>query len=160
MVIRLGKGNVEQLLLSSFILASEPLGLCELLVICEAPPSSPCLPTIFKEGEVRRKEMESMLSRMDLPQGSALKVEVTRHPRRNFAMVDADVNSYQEAEILTDALQEGLRGLKLPDGNRVRVTGLPALFHDLNIEAVSALKKAEIIGIPICFIFPSLACSS
>ncbi len=106
----------------------------------------------FKEGEVRRKAIAENLSHMPLPAGSSLEIKVLRHPRRNFAMVDADVSSYQEAESLTSSLQKGLQDLKLPVGNRVRVTGLPALFHDLNEEAASALKKAEIIGIPVCFL--------
>jgi putative drug exporter of the RND superfamily len=106
----------------------------------------------FKEGESRRKEMDQLLLGMKLPEGSTMKLEVTRHPRRNFAMVEADVNSYQEAEAFTAHLQENLHKLNLPHGNRVGVTGLPALFYDLNKEAVSALKTAEMIGVPICFL--------
>lgn len=105
----------------------------------------------FKEGEIRRKAMEDNLSHIKMPEGSTFELKVTRHPRRNFAMIEADVNSYQEAERLTAGLQGGLQELDLEMG-RVRVTGLPALFYDLNREAVAALKKAEIIGIPICFL--------
>jgi putative drug exporter of the RND superfamily len=106
----------------------------------------------FKEGEMRRKEMEETMSKLDLPEGTTLKLEVTRHPRRNFAMVEGKVRSYQEAELLTANLQEKLHALNLPTGNRVKVTGLPALMYDLNREASAALNKAEWIGLPICFL--------
>lgn len=106
----------------------------------------------FKEGEVDFKILEGTMSRMKLPEGSSLELSVMRHPRRNFAMVEADLHSYQEAEALTAHLQQGLHDLNLPSGNRVIVTGLPALFYDLNKEAVSALRKAELIGLPICFL--------
>ncbi len=106
----------------------------------------------FKEGMLRRQELLRTMERQKLPEGSSLEMQVTRHPRRNFAMVEAKVHSYQEAEALTAALQKSLQKLDLPTGNRVRVTGLSALFYDLNREATAALKKAEYIGIPICFL--------
>lgn len=106
----------------------------------------------FKEGEAHRKLLEKSLACLQLPEGSTVDIKVTRHPYRNFAMIEADVNSYQDAEALTAALQKGLHELQLPEGSQVHVTGLPALFYDLNREAVSALRKAEFIGIPICFI--------
>lgn len=106
----------------------------------------------FKEGEARRKTIQENLAHMQLPLGSSVELKVIRHPRRNFAMVEADVHSYQEAEALTSSLQQGLQNLNLPVGNRVRVTGLPALFYDLNREATHALKKAEMLGLPICFL--------
>jgi len=103
----------------------------------------------FKEGEVRRKQLEESLKMLDLPEARA-RVSVTRHPKRNFAMVEADIHSYQEAELLTAELQNRLHKLDLPV--KVRITGLPALFYDLNREAVAALNKAEWIGIPACFL--------
>ncbi len=106
----------------------------------------------FKEGEARRKMIEKNIARMQLPEGSTTELTVTRYKRRNFAMVEADVHSYQEAETLTAGLQKGLHDLELPIGSRVWVTGLPALLYDLNREAVSALRKAEWIGVPICFL--------
>jgi len=106
----------------------------------------------FKEGDARRKLLEDSLARMQLPEGSFTEIQVTRHPRRNFAMVEADVHSYQEAELLTANLQKALHETNLPIGNRVWVTGLPALFYDLNREAMSTLKTAEWIGLPICFL--------
>ncbi len=106
----------------------------------------------FKEGELRRKVLEDSLTKMKLPQGSSLEMSVIRHPRRNFAMVEANVHSYQEAESLTAGLQKGLHDLNLPMGTGVQVTGLPALFYDLNREATIALRKAECIGLPICFL--------
>jgi putative drug exporter of the RND superfamily len=106
----------------------------------------------FKEGEARRKVLEESIGQMNLPPGSTVTLKVMRHPRRNFAMVEADVTSYQEAEVMTARLKSQLDEANLPMGKRVRVTGLPALFHDLNAEATSALQKAELIGIPICFL--------
>ncbi|MDD2707510.1 MAG: MMPL family transporter [Verrucomicrobiae bacterium] len=106
----------------------------------------------FKEGEARRRTMDRGLEKIAFPVPPQLKMQVMRHPRRNFAMVEADVNSYQEAETLTADLQKRLHGLKLDLGNRVLVTGLPALFYDLNREATVSLRKAEWIGLPICFL--------
>lgn len=106
----------------------------------------------FKEGETRRKLLEDSMAEMKLPPGSSVEVKVTRHPRRNFAMIESNVDSYQKAEQLTANLQQRLNELSLPSGSRIRITGLPALFYDLNQEAVTALKKAELIGIPICFL--------
>jgi RND superfamily putative drug exporter len=106
----------------------------------------------FKEGEVRRRTIEKLLAEIPFPQSPQVKIEVLRYPRRNFAMVEADVNSYQEAETLTAELQKRIHALKVPEGNRVLVTGLPALFYDLNRQATASLKKAEIIGLPICFL--------
>ncbi|NUN93535.1 MAG: MMPL family transporter [Verrucomicrobiae bacterium] len=106
----------------------------------------------FKEGETRRQELAAALERMSLPSDTTVEVQVLREPRRNFAMVELDAHSYQEAEALTSQLQKTLRKLDLPIGNRIRVTGLSALFHDLNIEATAALRKAEWIGLPICFL--------
>ena len=106
----------------------------------------------FKEGEARRREFQQGLEGIYLPVPPAVQIRVERNPRRNFAMVEANLNSYQDAETLAADLQNALGELDLPDGNRVRVTGLPALFYDLNREAVSALKKAEWIALPICFL--------
>jgi RND superfamily putative drug exporter len=106
----------------------------------------------FKEGDSRRKLLEEALSQLKLPPGSHMELKVTRHPRRNFAMVESDVDSYQKAESLTANLQKSLGDIHLPTGKNVHVTGLPALFYDLNQEAVAAMKKAEWIGIPICFL--------
>lgn len=106
----------------------------------------------FKEGEELRASMEECLSKIKFPEGSKIAVDVERHPRRNFAMIEADVHSYQEAESLTSSLQKGLGDLDLPMNNRVRITGLPALFYDLNKEAISSLRKAEWIGLPVCFL--------
>lgn len=106
----------------------------------------------FKEGESRRKLLEELLSRMDFPVTPEVQVQVIRHPRRNFAMVEAEVSSYQEAETLTAELQKRLHALDIPEGNRVLVTGLPALFYDLNRQATASLRKAEWIGLPICFL--------
>jgi len=106
----------------------------------------------FKEGEQRRQLLERTIQRIKLPEGSTLTLEVTRHPLRNFALVEGRVNSYQEAEALTSGLQKALHEAKLATGNRVWVTGLPALFRDLNQEAVLTLRKAEWIGVPICFL--------
>ena len=106
----------------------------------------------FKEGETRRRELSLALDRMDLPEDSKMDLRVLREPRRNFAMVELNVRTYQEAEVLTSQLQQTIKALDLPIGNRIRVTGLSALFHDLNTEASSTLKKAEWIGIPICFL--------
>ncbi|MCC7519571.1 MAG: MMPL family transporter [Verrucomicrobiae bacterium] len=106
----------------------------------------------FKEGESRRRELNASLERMHLPEETVVDLRVQREPRRNFAMVELDARSYQEAEALTSQIQSALDALGLPEGNRIRVTGLSALFHDLNQEATAALRKAEWIGIPICFL--------
>ncbi|MBI4026245.1 MAG: MMPL family transporter [Verrucomicrobia bacterium] len=106
----------------------------------------------FKEGENRRKTIEESVSRLHLPEGSSVDIKVTRHPQRNFAMIEAGVHSYPEAESLTASIQQNLHDLNLPVGNRVVVTGLPALFYDLNRQAVTTLKKAECIGLPLCFL--------
>jgi len=106
----------------------------------------------FKEGEARRKAFQQAMEGVLLPVPPEVRLRVEHHPRRNFAMVEADLGSYQDAEALAADLQNVLHELNLPDGNRVRVTGLPAVFYDLNREAFSALKKAEWIGLPICFL--------
>ncbi len=106
----------------------------------------------FKEGDMRRQLIEQNVKRMQLPEGSSVNLKVIRHPRRNFAMVETDVHSYQEAEALTATLQQTLSSQNLPLGNRVRVTGLPALFYDLNRESMRALRRAEWIGLPVCFL--------
>jgi RND superfamily putative drug exporter len=54
-----------------------------------------------------------------------------------------------EAENLTPALRRRIAEIALPAGTQIRLTGVAAMFHDLNRNAAEDLQKAEMVGVPL-----------
>jgi RND superfamily putative drug exporter len=70
----------------------------------------------------------------------------------SLLLVQTNAGSIADAENLTPALRQRIAGIALPAGTQTRVTGVAAMFHDLNRNASEDLKKAEMIGVPLTLI--------
>lgn len=64
-------------------------------------------------------------------------------------LVRADASTLVEAEDFTFVLREKIAAAGLPPGFRAEVTGIAALFADLNRQSSADLLRAEAIGIPL-----------
>src|SRR5262245_33269876 len=91
--------------------------------------------------------------------GSVQKVETSWNSRRDelvggdwksaLAVVTPEVNSFYAAEGFTAELRRAVRGVTLPAGMAVAVTGATAMLHDLDEHSSSDLLAAERIGLPL-----------
>jgi uncharacterized membrane protein YdfJ with MMPL/SSD domain len=72
-----------------------------------------------------------------------------RDRRSALILVRPTVDTFFEAENLTARLRTAVSQVPAPEGMTAAVTGMPALFHDLNRNSSSDLLRAERIGIPL-----------
>ena len=80
-----------------------------------------------------------------------------RDRKSALLLVTPNVDSYFEAEELTGALRETLRGVAEKHGFATMVTGAPAMFYDITRHSSSDLLRAERIGIPITLLILLIA---
>ena len=71
-----------------------------------------------------------------------------RNGRSALLLVTPTVSTFSDAEALTQALRDSIRG-KLPAGFHAQVTGTTAVLHDLDAASSSDLLAAERVGLPI-----------
>lgn len=74
-----------------------------------------------------------------------------RDRRSALLLVQPDATSLGEAEAATADLRATLAG-RLPDGFEAGITGMSAMFHDLNRQSAADLLRAEMVGIPLTLV--------
>lgn len=72
-----------------------------------------------------------------------------RDGRSALILVRPGTTSFFEVENLTAALRQAVARVPTAPGITVMVTGVPALFHDLNRNSSADLSRAERIGVPL-----------
>ena len=79
---------------------------------------------------------------------------VGKWPRQDWhaAFVAVGASTYGEAEKVVPMLRHDLSRLSFPTAGRPAVTGGPALFLDLNLASTDALRRGEMIALPITFL--------
>src|SRR6185436_2096235 len=70
----------------------------------------------------------------------------------SLVLVQTNARSIAEAEDLTPALRQHIAEAGLPTGAQAALTGVAAMFHDLNRNASQDLQNAEMIGIPLTLV--------
>jgi len=75
-----------------------------------------------------------------------------RDGRSALVLVRPRATSFFEAENLTVALRGALARAQAGPGMTAAVTGMPALFHDLNRNSSADLLRAELIGVPLTLV--------
>lgn len=75
-----------------------------------------------------------------------------RNGRSALILVRPSVTSFFEAENLTAALRVALSRAPTGPGMTATVTGMPALFHDLNRNSAADLLRAERVGVPLTLV--------
>jgi RND superfamily putative drug exporter len=68
------------------------------------------------------------------------------------AFVAVNATTYGDAEKVVPALRDDLKKLSFPGSRRPWVTGGPALFLDLNLASTEALRRGEMLALPVTFI--------
>jgi len=69
--------------------------------------------------------------------------------RSALVIVTPVIGSFTEAETYTARLREQISQAGLPAGISTAVTGIPAMFHDLNRNSSEDLLRAEKVGLPL-----------
>lgn len=77
---------------------------------------------------------------------------IGRDGRSALLLVRPSVTSFFAAENLTGALRTELSRAQAGPGMTVVVTGVPAMFHDLNRNSAADLLRAERVGIPLTLV--------
>ena len=82
------------------------------------------------------------------------RVMVGKWPRDDWhaAFVAVGASTYGDAEKVVPRLRADLAKLRFPTAARPMVTGGPALFLDLNLASTEALRRGEMIALPITFL--------
>ena len=82
------------------------------------------------------------------------RIMVGMWPRSDWhaAFVAVGASTYGDAEKVIPRLRADLSKVSFPGGKRPWVTGGPALFLDLNLASTEALRRGEMVALPITFI--------
>ena len=67
----------------------------------------------------------------------------------SLVLMQTKARSIGEAEDLTSTLRRRIADIGMPAGTQTMLTGVAAMFHDLNRNASADLQKAEMIGVPL-----------
>jgi RND superfamily putative drug exporter len=74
-------------------------------------------------------------------------------PDWHAAFIELGADSYGQAEKMIPVVRAQIkRDAGAPPGRPVWITGGPALFFDLNVASVDALRRAELMALPVTFL--------